>query len=164
VTVLDRLDFLLRLRLRGKPATIGAVFLGTLALSLLFFLLLGNGKAARVLFFPGISSRRLVAEERLIPRQATLESEITQTAEEVLLGPARNDALRLFPRGGRVISAFLTGRTLIMDLSPLVLLADPEVPLKGRAALDLLSRSLRYNFPRLREVDFFIDGQPPRFP
>jgi hypothetical protein len=143
---------------------IGAAFLGVLFLSLLFFLLLGNGKTSRVLFFPGLSGRRLVAEERLMPRQATLEAEIAQTAEEVLLGPARNDALRLFPRGARVVSTFVSGRTLIMDLSPLVLLADPEVPLKGRAALDALERSLRFNFPRLREVDFYIDGQPPRFP
>jgi hypothetical protein len=164
VTVLERLDFLLSMRLRGKPATIGAVFLGVLVLSLLFFLLLGNGKTSRVLFFPGVTGRRLVAEERLIPRQPTREAEISQTAEEVLLGPARNDALRLFPRGARVISTFVEGRTIVMDLSPLVLLADPEVPLRGQEALAVLERSLRYNFPHLREVDFFIDGQPPRFP
>lgn len=162
--MLDRLDFLLRLRLRGKPATIGAVLLGVLVVSLLLFFLFGNAKVSRVLYFPGLSGQRLVGEERLIPRQGTLVAEITQTAEEVLLGPARNDALRLFPRGGRVIAAFVEGRTIIMDLSPLVLLADPEVPLRGSAALDALRKSLLFNFPHLREVDFFIDGQPPRFP
>ncbi len=162
--MLDRLDFLLRVRLRGKPALLGAALLAVFALSLSLFLLAGNGKASRVLYFPGLGGRRLVAEERLLPRHPTIEENVTELAEGVLLGPARNDALRLFPRGARVIAAFVTGRTLVLDLSPLVLLDDPEVPLRGKAALDALGRSLRFNFPRLREVVFYIDGQRPRFP
>jgi len=161
--VLDRLGFLLRLRLRGRPAIFGASLMGVLLLSLLFFFLVGNGMTSRVLFFPGLGAHRVVAEERLIPRHRSFEENVTAAAEEVLLGPARNDALRLFPRGARVISTFVTGRTLVMDLSPLVLLDDAEVPLKGAAALDTLARSLRFNFPRIREVDFYIDGQAPRF-
>jgi hypothetical protein len=151
------------MRLRGKPAIVGYIFLGTLAVSLLLFLLLGNGKVNRVLFFPGQSGRRLVAEQRFLPRHRGLEREATELAEGVLLGPTRHDALRLFPRGGSVISVMASGKTLYVDLTPQILVEDPEVPLRGQAALDALGKSLMFNFPRLREVVIFIDGQQPRF-
>jgi hypothetical protein len=55
------------------------------------------------------------------------------------------------------------GRTLYLDLSPDLLQADPDVPLGTQDALALLERTLRFNFPRIREVVFYIDGQVPRF-
>ena len=162
--MLDRLDFLFRMRLRGRPLALGAAFLGVLVFSLLLFLLSGNGKAVRVLFFPAQTGRGLVAEERLLPRHRILEQDIAELAEGVLLGPTRHDALRIFPRGGSVLSSMVRGRTLYLDLSPRLLVEDPEVPLKGEDALAALDRSLRFNFPRLRQIVFFIDGQSPRFP
>lgn len=162
--MLDRLDFILGMRLPKRPAIVGAVFLGVLALSLLLFLLLGNGQVHRVLFFPAESGRRLLAEERFLPRHRSLEQSVSELAESVFLGPTRHDAVRLFPRGGSVIVALVHGRTLYLDLSSQLLADDPEVPLKGQDALDALARSIRYNFPRLGEVVFYIDGQLPRFP
>jgi hypothetical protein len=162
--VLDRFDFIFRMRMRGIPAILGIVFLGTLVVSLLLFLVAGNRMTRRVLSFPGVDGRRMVAEERLVPRHRTLEANITELAEGVLLGPSGANAARLFPRGARVVSALVSGRTLFLDLSPLVLLGDLEVPLKSEAALAALDRTLRFNFPRLREVDFYIGGQKPAFP
>ena len=161
--MLDRLDFLLRLRLSKAAAICGEVLLGTLVLSLLLFLLFGNGRVERTVFFPAHSGRRLIAEQRFIPRQGSLEKDIKEVAEEVLLGPSRPDAKRLFPRGATVIAAMVSGRTLYLDLSPMLLAQDPEVPLRGRTALDALARTIRFNFPRFRGVVFFIDGQAPRF-
>ena len=68
----------------------------------------------------------------------------------MLLGPTRHDALRLFPRGATVTAVMVSGRTLYLDLTPQILVDDPEVPLKGPEALAALTRSLRLNFPRLR--------------
>jgi hypothetical protein len=163
VAVLDRLDFLLRIRLRGRPAILGLVFLGVTALSLLLFLFLDNQGAARVLYFPSATGRRMVAEERLLPRHWSLEKDVTELVEGVLLGPTRHDAGRIFPRGASVLSALVHGHTLYLDLSPRVLVDDPEVPLHGEQALSALSRSIRFNFPGLREVVISIDGQIPRF-
>jgi hypothetical protein len=163
VSVLDRLDFLLRMRLRGKPAILGLVFLGVLAFSLLFFLLLDNQGAARILYFPASAGRRMVAEERLLPRHWSLERDVTELAEGLLLGPTRHDALRIFPRGATVLSALVHGRTLYLDLSPRVLGEDPEVPLRGEEAFTAMARSIRFNFPRVREIVISIDGQIPRF-
>jgi hypothetical protein len=161
--VLDRLDFLLRVRLRGAPAAIGAAFVGALAVSLLLFFLFGNSRTARILFFPSQPPGRIVAEIRFVPRHPTLEENVEETADNVLLGPTRHDALRLFPRGATVTAVMVSGRTLYIDLTPQVLVEDPEVPLKGQAALAALTRSLKLNFPRFGEVVFFIDGQAPRF-
>jgi hypothetical protein len=162
--VLDRFDFILGMRVRGKAAIVGLVFLGTLVVSLLLFLLLGNERVGRIFFFPTQGGRRLVAEQRDVPRRPGIEKDITELADGVLLGPTRHDALRLFPRGVTVTSAMVSGRVVYLELSPQVLVDDPEVPLKGRDALDALARSIRYNFPMVKEVVFFIDGQQPRFP
>ncbi|HTP59760.1 MAG TPA: GerMN domain-containing protein, partial [Spirochaetia bacterium] len=105
-----------------------------------------------------------VAEQRLLPLHRTLEDNVAELTEGVLLGPAREDALRLFPRGARVLAALVNGRTLFLDLSPLILVDDPEVPLRGQAALDALSRTLLFNFPHLHQVSYYIDGQTPVFP
>ncbi len=123
--MLDRLDFILRLRLKRTPAICGAALLGTLALSLLLFLLIGNGRVERTMFFPSQLGRRMVAEQRFLPRRGSLERDIQEVAEGVLLGPARPDAQRLFPRGASVIAVMESGRTLYLDLSPAAARAGP---------------------------------------
>jgi hypothetical protein len=100
---------------------------------------------------------------RFVPRHQTLEANVQEIADNVLLGPTRHDALRLFPRGATVIAVMVSGRTLYLDLTPQILVDDPEVPLKGPQALAALTRSLKLNFPRFAEVVFFIDGQAPIF-
>ncbi|HEY9592885.1 MAG TPA: GerMN domain-containing protein [Spirochaetia bacterium] len=162
--MLDRFDFIRDMRLRGKPAVLGLVILGVLALSLLLFFLTGNSRVSRILYFPTQSGHRLVAEQRFVPRHRGIENDVTELAEGVLLGPTRHDAVRLFPRGGRVISAMVNGRTLYLDLSSQLLVDDPEAPLKGADALSALARTIRLNFPGLKQIVFLIDGQQPRFP
>jgi hypothetical protein len=161
--VLDRLDFLFRMRLRGASAAVGAAFAAVLVVSLALFLLLGNSRAARILYFPSVTGSRTLAEIRLVPRRAGVEKNVQETADSVLLGPTRPDAERLFPRGATVTAVMASGRTLYVDLTPQVLAADPEVPLKGEEALAVFTRSLRLNFPRFSEVIYLIDGQVPRF-
>ena len=160
--MLDRFDFLLRMRLRGTPAAIGAAFFGTLGVSLLLFFLFGNSRVGRILYFPAPPIGRVVAELRFVPRHLTVEENVEEAADNVLLGPTRHDALRLFARGATVTAVMVSGRTLYLDLTPQILLDDPEVPLKGQDALAALTRSLRTNFPRFTEVIYFIDGQAPR--
>lgn len=162
--MLDRLDFLLGLRLRGRPAVLGLVFLGVLAVSLLFFLVFADRLVGRIMFFPSHTGQRMVAEERFLPRHRALEQNVTELVEGVFLGPTRHDALRIFPRGATVLSALVHGRTLYLDLSPRILVEDPEAPVRGQEALAVLMRSIRYNFPRLRDIVISIDGQVPRFP
>jgi hypothetical protein len=151
------------MRLGGTAAAIGAAFVGTLVVSILLFFLFGNSRVARILYFPSQPPGRIVAETRFVPRHQTLEENVQETADNVLLGPTRHDALRLFPRGATVTAVMVSGRTLYLDITPQILVEDPEVPLKGAAALAAFTRSLKQNFPRFADVVFFIDGQAPKF-
>jgi hypothetical protein len=163
--VFDRFDFILKIRLARRSAILGLVLLGTLLVSLGLYFIFGNALVPRVLYFPSRAGRHgLVAEQRFVPRHGIVVKDVTELADGVLLGPSRYDAVRLFPRGVSVTAAMLDGGTLYIDLSPQALSADPEVPVTGMDALQALGRTLRFNFPRIRGVVFFIDGQLPRFP
>ncbi len=161
--MLSRFAFITEMRVRGRPAVAGGALVFIFLLSLALFLLLGNGNVVRVLFFPSETGSRLVAEQRFVPRARGLEKQVAALVDDVLLGPMSPDALRLFPRGVTVNAVLLRGRTLFLDLSSRLLAEDPEIPLHGKPALDALKRSIRFNFPRLREIVITIDGQPPRF-
>jgi len=161
--VLNRMEFLLNARLRGRPAIIGYVILGTLAISVLVFMFTGYRKVERVLYFPREHGAGLVTEARFVTRHNGLPDNVMELVESVLLGPTRHDAARLFPRGASVRAALIRGHTLFLDLSSRILEEDPEVPLKGNDALAALNRSIRFNFPRLWDVVVYIDGQVPRF-
>jgi len=163
VLVLSRLEFLLDARLRGRPAVIGYVILGTFAVSLLVFFFTGYRRVERVLYFPREHGAGLVTEARFVTRHQGLPDNVTELVESVLLGPTRHDAARLFARGGSVRAALVRGHTLFLDLSSRILEDDPEVPLTGTDAINALDRSIRFNFPRLKEIVVYIDGQAPRF-
>ncbi|MGO9410501.1 MAG: GerMN domain-containing protein [Spirochaetia bacterium] len=158
------IDFILDMRLRGKAAVVGYIILGSLLVSVLAFLLVGNRRAERILYFPSERGNGFVTEPRFLTRHWGLEGNITELVNGVLLGPARPDAARLFPRGATVRAVMVRGHTLYLDLTSAVLETDPEVPLTGDNALDALGKSIRLNFPRVHEIVVYIDGQVPRFP
>ncbi len=164
VPVLNRFDFILQARLKGRPAIFGGAFLGVLVLSILLFFLMGNAKVSRVLFFPVSHGTRLAAEQRLLPRSRSLESDVRELVDGVLLGPMRHDLARVFPRGVMVRALVVRNRALYVDLTALAAIPDPEAPLAGAAAAEALARSVRANFPRLRETIVSIDGQAPHGP
>jgi len=161
--MLDRFDFLLRMRLRGAAQGVGAAFGVALLVSLLFFFLWGNGRVARILYFPAVGTPGQVAEMRFVTRHSSLEASIEEAVNGVLLGPTSPEAERLFARGAMVTAVMVSGRTLYLDLSPQVLVDDPETHRKGQEAFDILTRSLRRNFPRFTNVVYLIDGQVPHF-
>jgi hypothetical protein len=161
--VLDRFDFLTRIRLPRRTATAGLVALGALALSIALFFAFGNGRARRVLFFPRDDGRGVLAEERFLPNRHGLEGNLHELVDGEILGPTRQDASLLFPRDMTVRGLFVRSRVLYLDISPELVLAGPGYPLTGKQAIDLLTRSIRFNFPGVRDVVLTIDGQAPRF-
>ena len=53
---------------------------------------------------------------------------------------------------------------LYVDLSAQAAIPDPLAPLPLADAAAALTRAVRFNFRRIREVAFSIDGQTPRVP
>jgi hypothetical protein len=167
--VIDRIKMLARLRVRGRPAAAAAVFLALFALSLTVFLVSPAARVRRVLFFPSTAAlsvegnpARLVAEERFLPRHRNPDRDARELVEAALLGPARHGATSLFPPRANVRSLMVRRGVLYVDLSAPAAIPDPSVPLPLAEAAAALERTVRFNFRRIREVAFSVDGQTPR--
>jgi hypothetical protein len=167
--VIDWMRMLARLRVRGRPAVIGAAFLGVFALSLTLFLVLPSARARRVLFFPSTSTRttagtpvRLIAEQRFVPRHRDADRDARELVEAALLGPARHGAARLFPPAAAVRTVIVHRGILYVDLTAAAAIPDPLAPLSLASAAAALARAVRFNFRTIREVAFTVDGQVPR--
>jgi hypothetical protein len=169
VPVIDRIRILARLRVRGRPAAVGAAFLAIFALSLAVFLVSPTARARRVVFFPSTATRtpagkpiRLIAEERFLPRHRDADRDARELVEAVLLGPARHGAAPLFPLTTTVRTLMVRRGTLYVDLSAQAAIPDTVAPLPLEEAAAALARSVRFNFPWIHEIAFSVDGQTPR--
>jgi hypothetical protein len=163
VHVLDRLDFLFRIRLGRRQQIAGLVLIGVLAISLALTLTVGTARLKRVLFFPADGLGRLVAEERFLPNHRGLERNIRELVDGEILGPTRHDAGLLMPREVTVRTLFVRSRVLYLDLSEELVLPGPDVLLQGAGALKVMEKAILFNFPRVRQVVFTVGGQAPRF-
>jgi spore germination protein GerM len=161
--VLVSLDFLSRIHLGRRALIAGSALVAVLLVSLFFFFLVGYKREKRVLFFPREGSAALAAEERFLPNHRDLEVDLRKLIEEVILGPAGHDEVRLIPREVTVRSLSVQNHVLYLDLSADIVTAGHEYPLHGDEALEALKKTILFNFPKVREVAVTVDGQVPRF-
>lgn len=167
--MIDRIGDLARLRVRGRSAIVGASLLAIFGLSLALFLLSPSARARRVLFFPSAAAAsasgktvRLVAEERFLPRHRDADRDARELVEALLLGPARHDAAPLLPSTTALRALMVRRGVLYVDLTAAAAIPDPLAPLPLSQAADVLRRTVTFNFRRIREVTFTVDGQEPR--
>jgi hypothetical protein len=169
VPVIDRIKLLARMRVRGRPAAVGAAFLALFALSLALFLVSPAAWVRRVLFFPSTATRnaagkaaRLVAEERFLPRHRDADRDARELVEAALLGSARHGTARLFPPTATIRTLMVRRGVLYVDLSAQAAIPDLLAPLPLGEAAAALGRAIRFNFRWIREIVFSVDGQTPR--
>lgn len=167
--MIDRIRDLASLRVRGRPAAVGAALLALFALSLSLYLLSPSARVRRVLFFPSAAAPsasgrglRLVAEERFLPRHRDADRDVRELVEALLLGPARHGAAPLLPAAAAVRTLMVRRGVLYVDLAAAAALPDPLAPLPLETAADVLRRTVRFNFRGIREVAFTVGGQAPR--
>ena len=158
-----------RMRVRGRPAAAGAAFLALFALSLVLFLLSPSVRVRRVLFFPSTETRgepgnaaRLIAEERFLPRHRDADRDVRELVDAALLGPAQHGEAPLFPSATTVRVLMVRRGVLYVDLAASAAIPDPLAPLPLGEAAAALSRAIRFNFRRIREIAFTVDGQLPK--
>ena len=142
-------------------AVSGSLFLLLLLVSLALFLS-GPHWARRTLFFPEISSLKLVGETRFLPRRRSLEQDVQLLVEEVILGPEMPMHRPLLPRETRLLSVLARQRRVYLSLSGGILREGGESPFATEQALRALSDVILFNFPRIRRLELLIDGQVPR--
>ena len=152
---------MVRVRIRADYI-VGGAFLLSLLLSLLFYFVAREPLARRTLFFPSMTSPLLSGEDRLLPVRRGQEANLRLLVDELILGPAQSSHLRVLPRRTQVVSLILRRGSLYLNLSREVLFPDEDGIGSVGDALQAVGNTLWYNFPRLRRVHIFIDGQVPR--
>ncbi len=147
----------------------GFLLLVVLFLSLGFFLLGGNRKVQRTFFFPEVKAPRrefevrVSGEERLIPRQGKVLENIRLLVEEVILGPLSHTHSRLVSSEIKVYSLVLDQSVLYLNLSGHMLEPDLQVALPLEIQIQALGNTILFNFPFLKKVFLFVEGQIPDF-
>jgi hypothetical protein len=137
-----------------------SLFLLLLLVSLALFLA-SRHWARRTLFFPEISSQKLVGETRFLPRRRSLERDVQILVEEVILGPELPTHRPLLPRETRLLSILARQRRVYLSLSRGILREGGESPFAPEQALQALSNVILFNFPRIRRLELLIEGQVP---
>lgn len=151
---------MVRLRFR-TDYILGGAFLLSLLLSLLFYFVAREPLARRTLFFPSMTGPLLSGEDRLLPVRQGQEANLRLLVDELILGPARSSHLRVLPRRTRVESLLLRRGSLYLNLSREALFQEEDGMREVTDALQAVGNTIWYNFPRLRHVHIFIDGQVP---
>jgi hypothetical protein len=142
--------------LRWALSLLGAAFV----LSFALYLLIPGGLVRTVLKFPNEISKRLVSEERSLPFNWDREHNVELLVREILLGPARNDHLRLFSRDAGVRAVLVRGGTVYVDLKKESFIPDPDVIYSPQMALDVLKATLMDNFAGVSHVFVSVGGEP----
>ncbi|MDR2417921.1 MAG: GerMN domain-containing protein [Treponema sp.] len=96
-------------------------------------------------------------EDRMFLREPSEESNIRRFVEEILLGPVSPDLVPLFPRETQLRSLLYRDGVVYADLSESAVL----VSLNGGnvfQSLGTLDTGIRRNFPFVRNVKLFIEG------
>ena len=82
--------------------------------------------------------------------------------EELLLGPSIQRAKRVFPVGTRALFCFEQNKILYLNLSKEALYDFSESASIGHN-LKVIEKNIRANFPQVKGIEFFIEGNSIKF-
>ena len=137
------------------------LFVGAFICSFILYLTDGTRSAKRVLFFPVFGSIALEGEERFVPRQATLEEDIELAVKELILGPKEPYHVKVLPANVKIDSILYRNGELYCSFSEEILFRDASSPLNLEEMVQAVGNSILFNFPRLKRVHPFVNGQIP---
>jgi len=146
---------------RSSAIVIALIFLLVISLSAVQYFYCKDKLERRVLFFPTVSSARLVGEERLIPLKEG-EDAVHILLAELILGPVLPNHVRILPKETRVSSLLWRKDSVYVNFSNHILFAGGEVISSYAEILHAVGNSILFNFPRVKHLYIFIDGQIPR--
>jgi len=118
------------------------------------------GTRAITLYFGNANGDALVSETRTIRAQRYRDEEVAAVVDELLRGPERGGAVRTFPDGTQLRSAFYDeeSRMLYLDFNQ-ALVAEGM----GGSAVELMTmgallRTIAVDFPEVNQVQFLVEG------
>jgi hypothetical protein len=119
------------------------------------------GFVRRTFVFYSVADWSIIVEDRMLRRSGSREDDMIRYVEEFLLGPVTPDLAPLFPRETRLKSLLYRGDVAYVDLSGSALFPTPEQAVREAGvfgSFETLYRGIRRNFPYLRGVRLFVDG------
>ena len=141
-----------------------AVLVAALLISLLFYAFTRPDRDGRIFFYPSNSGIRIGSERRGIPRRDTGAERIEVFLDELFLGPETLSLTYTMPRGTDARHVAIVDRTAYVDLNLRALDASGELPISLDEALANLRYNMLYNFPRIEDVVFTIEGSQVHAP
>ena len=133
-------------------------------LTVVFFLVFRPESDGRVFFFPDNAGVEVGSERRGIPGRRDLEAKITVFLEELLIGPVDLHLSRTAPKGTSLKHAAVIGRTAYVDLGGGMLGSDSEFMVSIDEAMENIRRNILFNFPRIEDIVFTIEGSQVHAP
>lgn len=131
----------------------------SLVFSVVIFLCGKKGKR-RTFVFPSVERNRFIVETRnLSTENGQGMNDIEYYVREMLLGPQTERTRRLFPSDTKLLSCYKSGDTLYVDFSGDII--NPEVSSKMlplRQAINLFSDNVKRNFPSIKHVEVYVNG------
>lgn len=118
----------------------------------------------RTFVFYRLETDTPIVEERMLPRLASKEPEIKRYIEEALLGPVTPETAPLFSRDTVLRSVMYRTGMVYADLSESAVLPPLEDASLREGELErslgTLKEGIGRNFPGLRGIALFINGNP----
>jgi len=146
---------------RSSAIIIAFIFILITCLSAVQYFYCKDKLERRVLFFPTVSSARLAGEERLVPLKKG-EDAVRILLAEIILGPVLPNHIRILPKKTRVTSLLWRKDSVYVNFSNHILNTDGEINYSYEEILFAAGNSILFNFPRIKHLYIFIDGQIPR--
>lgn len=146
----------------GKGIFIPAALLAAVfTISLVAFLFAGNQEAKRVLFFPDDMTRKVRGESRYLPVYGTDVENIELLVRELLLGPEYLLYDRAVPRDTKLNTLIFDKGKLYLDFSIDIAVSDDSGSVHFEDAINLIKKTVTFNFKNVRTVNITVDGQNP---
>ena len=132
------------------------VFLVSLLISLIFFAV-SKDASRRIFIFPSADTGEFIVEYRNLNKNS-IQGPINFYIDELLLGSTVERTKTLFTPGTKVLSCFQRDHVLYLNLSSdLINMGEGVIDIKS--GMDLLEKNIKKNFPKIHEVEIFVNGK-----
>ena len=138
----------------------GALFVFLLGLSLVLYFVTMPWNS-QVLFFPEMSTGKLVGERRFLPFRQGIGAQIERYVQELILGPSDPLLMRIVPKDVRLHSVVVRQGKVYLSLSRDILDLRADARLTFDQTLQAIANGVLYNFPQVRSLHILVDGQLP---
>ncbi len=138
------------------PLSLIALFYFT---SILLYFILPPYTRGYVFRYPVNTGESNGFERRDVPSRVNLEEQIDIYLNELFTGPVTLALSPTVPRGTKLNHVAMIGKSIYIDLDLRMLSAISQLSFPFDTALENIRFNLLFNFPRLKDVVFTIEGQ-----